>query len=175
MRRLFKILVPILVLGSSLTLYLLGLIHSPLLHPEQLAERRYVEHFLQQNAPDLEQERKLAEAYWRRYRDVAQDSYYGRQGPMGIFGAREHYQQHGRREGRIFAPLPEPETPDRETILAEAYWRRYPDIAASAVWGRTSELGTLGPRDHYTHRGRANGRVWGAPSPKPPGAENKNH
>ena len=42
----------------------------------------------------------LAEAYWRRYPDVGNDGYYGRQGPFGERGAAMHYEKHGRNEGR---------------------------------------------------------------------------
>lgn len=46
--------------------------------------------------------KNVAEAYWHCYPDVAQDSYFGQSGPLGILGAREHYERHGRREGRIW-------------------------------------------------------------------------
>ena len=51
---------------------------------------------------DLQQEAALADAYWRRYGDVAADSVVGRDGALGVFGAREHYNRHGRRENRIW-------------------------------------------------------------------------
>lgn len=44
--------------------------------------------------------KSAAEAYWRIYPDVAQDAFFGRAGRMGYGGAREHYQRHGRFEGR---------------------------------------------------------------------------
>ena len=53
---------------------------------------------------DTAAEEKLARAYWSRYPDVAANPLYGENGKMGVLGAREHYMQHGRREGRIWGP-----------------------------------------------------------------------
>jgi hypothetical protein len=47
-------------------------------------------------------ERRLAERYWQRYPDIAANGHFGRQGSFGIHGAREHYQRHGRHEGRLW-------------------------------------------------------------------------
>ena len=80
---------------------------------------------------------------------------------MGIYGPEEHYKNHGHREGRVFGPVPVPDDPLLEPELAEAYWRRYPDIEKSAEWGRRSALGILGPRDHYHYLGKHQLRVWG--------------
>ena len=52
------------------------------------------------NPRDTAKTRALAEAYWTRNRDVADDAIFGRAGSMGVFGAREHYTRHGKREGR---------------------------------------------------------------------------
>lgn len=149
------------VLATSLALWLHGLMSSPLIHPQMREERRYIQHFLQENRPDLDVERALAQAYWQRYADIRSDEFYGEQGPNGLFGARLHYEQHGRVEGRIFARLPEIEDQDAEQSLAEAYWQRYPDVALSKAWGRKSSLGLRGPRDHYNHIGKYEGRWWG--------------
>lgn len=48
----------------------------------------------------------------------------------------------------------------QDRALAEAYWTRYPDVAASPVYGRTSSLGFLGAREHYQRFGHNEGRVW---------------
>ncbi len=80
---------------------------------------------------------------------------------MGIWGARDHFLQHGKREGRIFSPVPESDDMVLEKRLAEIYWKRYPEIEKSSIWGRKGELGILGPRDYHTHRGRFQGKVWG--------------
>ncbi len=154
-------IVTIGVLAASLILWLHGLMTSPLVNPQMREEQRYIEHLLQENRPDLEAERLLARAYWQRYADIRVDAFYGEQGPNGLFGARLHYEQHGRGEGRIFAPLPEVEDQFAEQSLAESYWQRYPDVARSKAWGRNSSLGLLGPRDHYNHIGRYEGRRWG--------------
>jgi len=49
---------------------------------------------------DLVLERKLAEAYWQRNPDVAKSPVWGRESPLGILGARDHYRFCGKREGR---------------------------------------------------------------------------
>lgn len=50
----------------------------------------------------------------------------------------------------------------KEEALAEAYWRRYPDVAADDFFGRDGNLGVHGPRVHYERHGRAEGREWPA-------------
>jgi hypothetical protein len=141
------------VLSLSASLWLAALLQSPIRHPHLMVER--------QLTPELEETRSLAEAYWSRYRDVRDHEYYGKNGEMGIYGAREHYKNYGKREGRIFGPIPLPDTPRQEPELADAYWQRYPDIEKSRVWGRRSALGILGPRDHYHYLGKNQGRIWG--------------
>ena len=70
---------------------------------DRLATRqRMLEEVARGKSTDLLAERMLAEAYWSRYPDVAADAVFGRTGKMGIYGAREHYQRHGRHEGRIW-------------------------------------------------------------------------
>lgn len=142
-------------------LWIEGLSRSPLLDPRLETERRFLKNYVEANTPDAAQERILAESYWRRYRDVREDAYWGENGPMGIWGPRDHYRQHGRREGRIFRPLAESPDPEAEKILAKAYWDRYPDVRESPIWGEHSDLGILGPRDHFIHIGKAIGRIWG--------------
>ncbi len=46
--------------------------------------------------------RRQAEAYWDLYPGVARDEYFGRDGKFGVYGARYHYQAHGRYEGRTW-------------------------------------------------------------------------
>ena len=60
----------------------------------------------QENDPGSSLEHELAEAYWRRYPDIKEDAHYGINGPLGIFGAREHFRQHGKREGRVWGLTP---------------------------------------------------------------------
>jgi len=103
----------------------------------------------------------LAEAYWTRYPDIRTDPRYGEKSRPGVRGPYEHFRRFGRKEGRIFAPLPEIGNLPLEARLAEAYWQRYPEVERSPVWGRNGSLGILGPRDHYIHRGSAAGMVWG--------------
>lgn len=151
-------------------LWVEGLYHSPLIAPRRQTDRTSVSNHARATTPDAAQERLLAESYWRRYRDVRDDAYWGEKGPMGIWGPRDHYRQHGRREGRIFRPLAEAPDLEGEKILAESYWQRYPEVRTSNIWGEASDLGILGPRDHFIHIGKTLGYSWG-PLPeqtKPP-------
>jgi hypothetical protein len=149
------------IMAISAWLWFDGLARSPFFTPALLEERRYVQRYILEHAPDNAEERMLAYAYWHRYPDVREDGHYGKEGTMGIFGARKHYEQHGRHEGRVYGPLIIPDNLERERKLAEAYWRRYPGIAKSVTWGRESDLGILGPRDHFRYRGREKGYEWG--------------
>ena len=149
------------VLGLSLGIWFHGLLNSPIMHPELLAEKRSAIIHLRDTTPDMQERRNLAQAYWTRYGDIRKDTFYGENGVNGILGAWKHYEQHGKHEGRIFGPIPEFANTEEEKVLAEAYWQRSPDIAASTVWGRESVLSFRGPRDHYHHVGRYQNRIWG--------------
>jgi hypothetical protein len=151
----------------AVVLWLEGFRHSPLIEPRRPANGQFAVNHLRETAPDMEEERILAESYWRRYRDVRNDAYWGEGGPMGIGGPRDHYRQHGRREGRIFQPLAEAPDLEAEKILARAYWARYPEVRHSPIWGEDSDLGILGPRDHFIHVGTALGLTWGLPASSP--------
>ena len=66
-----------------------------------LADRnRYLAAIAERPPVDRVAEAAAANVYWQRYPDIADDAYYGRSGPLGILGARQHYGDHGRREGR---------------------------------------------------------------------------
>ncbi len=145
----------------ALFLWFKGFAESPLMHPQKLNEIRFLNDYLERNRPDLKEERDLAQSYWLRYPDVREDPYWGENGPMGIWGPRDHYTMHGKREGRIYQLVLIPDDLDRERALAEAYWNRYPDIHQSSIWGEKSSLGILGPRDHYRYIGSQQGRLWG--------------
>ncbi len=151
----------IAVLTLSTLAWLYGLINSSILDPELRADKQYGAIKLnEEKAADTEL-RLLAEAYWLRYPDIRNHHFFGENGPNGLAGAREHYRQHGRYEGRIYGPLAEIGDLQREKLLAEAYWRRYPEVALSPVWGRKSKLGIRGPRDHYRYIGVHQDKVWG--------------
>ncbi len=47
-------------------------------------------------------EKELAEAYWHRYQDVAESDIWGREGTMGVLGARDHYYYYGKAQGRVW-------------------------------------------------------------------------
>lgn len=80
---------------------------------------------------------------------------------MGIWGPRDHFSLHGKREGRIFQPLHAKGDIKDETRMAELYWSRYPEIENNSIWGRNSQLGIRGPWDHYRYRGRFERKIWG--------------
>ena len=148
-------------IASSTVLWTRGFIQSPLVDPHLRQEEKFIRDYIDANNPDHQQEKILAESYWLRYSDIHNNSYWGVNGPMGIWGARDHFLQHGKREGRIFAPVVHPEDPEAEKKLAEDYWLRYPEIRDSPIWGEKSRMGFLGPRDHFRHRGRYQDMTWG--------------
>lgn len=88
------------VMITAVSLWLLGLLTSPNTSPQTRQQRLFVEHYIQNNAPDLKEIRLMAEIYWKRYPDIGRDAHFGRNGIMGIYGARAHYDQHGKIEGR---------------------------------------------------------------------------
>ncbi len=145
----------------SIFLWVHGLQTSQILDAELQAQKLKAAVQLRDTAADRTGELPLARAYWLRYEDIKHHPLYGENGPLGISGAREHFRQHGRHEGRIHGPLAELEDPEKERDLAEAYWGRYPEVAESQVWGRKSALGIRGPRDHYRYIGRQQKRIWG--------------
>ena len=157
-----------LLLLLAMALWIEGLLHSPLVDQRLAIEQTYVAAHISANARNDEEERLLAQGYWRRYRDVRLDRYWGENGPMGIHGPRDHFRQHGRREGRIFKPLVIPEDLEAERALAESYWQRYPEVRNSSIWGEHADLGILGPRDHFIHVGSLLRYIWGPAEERSP-------
>lgn len=134
---------------------------SPFFNRETVRHEKYLRQLYSELAPDIQQERRLAQAYWLRYADVRESELWGEGGVLGIKGPADHYRNHGREEGRVFIEVTRPDDMEREKVLAEAYWNRYPDVAATSIWGRASSMGILGPRDHYQLFGKKEGRYWG--------------
>jgi hypothetical protein len=157
----FRLLLSVAAVTIAAALWLEGMSRSPLLDVRRQNEAHFVANHIRTLTPNAAQERILAENYWRRYRDVRNDTLWGENGPMGIWGPRDHYRLHGQREGRIFAPLVIPPDLAAEKSLARTYWHRYPDVRHSSIWGEQSDLGILGPRDHYIYIGTPLGYVWG--------------
>ncbi|MDD9907884.1 MAG: hypothetical protein OXT06_30270 [Rhodospirillaceae bacterium] len=87
-------------IASALVAYAIGAWDSPLLDRERRAQREFVSRYALMATRDETAEQVLAERYWTRYGDVAADANFGRNGSFGIWGAREHFNRHGRREGR---------------------------------------------------------------------------
>ncbi len=90
----------------SLLVYVAGALDSPLLNSDRRAEVAHLSRHASAGKLDERREVKLAEIYWTRYPDVAQDSNFGRSGKLGSWGAREHFKRHGAREGRIWPVQP---------------------------------------------------------------------
>jgi hypothetical protein len=90
----------LLVMAAALVFYGLAARRAPELESGARAQRAVLEDTLTARATTAEQERLLAEAYWRRYPDVGADPAFGVHGQLGVWGAREHFQRHGQREGR---------------------------------------------------------------------------
>jgi hypothetical protein len=86
----------------SLIAYTAGALDSPLLDASLKARTTQLMRHTAIEKRDEQAEKAAAESYWIRYPDVARDSYYGRNGKLGLWGAREHFRQHGGREGRLW-------------------------------------------------------------------------
>ncbi|MBT5812553.1 MAG: hypothetical protein HOI19_19435 [Rhodospirillaceae bacterium] len=85
---------------GALALYAYGFLGEPRLRADDPRQRTYATHVRQGDVLNLGKEAALAEAYWRRYGDVAADSIFGRAGQLGVHGAREHFNRPGQRENR---------------------------------------------------------------------------
>ena len=99
----------------ALMAYAIGAWDSPLLDRERRAQRDFVSRYALMVARDETVERGLAERYWAQYADVAADASFGRNGSFGVWGAREHFNRHGRREGRHW-PRSTPRAPGTNEI-----------------------------------------------------------
>jgi hypothetical protein len=97
----FSLWITVAAVVISSALWLAGFLSSPLFLPEDQIKQNYRQNFTGTDNPEYQAEKDLAEAYWHRYPDVKQSEYWGPEGPLGIHGPRDHYEQHGRKEGRI--------------------------------------------------------------------------
>ena len=86
----------------SLGAYAYGAFTSTLFDGGLADKRAYLVTASRAPEGDPAEMRRQAEAYWDRYRSVARDEYFGRNGKFGIYGARTHYLRHGRYEGRTW-------------------------------------------------------------------------
>ena len=102
-----------LLCGVSCILWLDNFLNSPAWDKNKAEEQLVLRKKNQQTAPELAEERGLAQAYWSRYPGVRNSLVYGENSPMGILGAREHYRVYGKKEGRIFGSLIHPPHPDQ--------------------------------------------------------------
>lgn len=101
-----KLVTTVAILTTSVCFWLLGLFNSSILDPDA-ADVTFQAKLAPDDSARAEQQRRLAEAYWTRYPDIRTHHYFGEEGPLGVNGAWEHYQQHGRFEGRMFWSGPE--------------------------------------------------------------------
>ena len=159
-REILRAIASAAIILAAAVIWLSGFLHSPIITPQPKREQTTAQ-IPGRTSTEDEKQRELAEAYWKRYPDVANHHYYGRNGILGIDGAQTHFNQHGKSAGRIYAPLVTADNIEKETRLAEAYWQRYPGIAGSPTWGRKSSLGILCARDHYLNIGQYKGKIWG--------------
>lgn len=84
----------------SLVVFAIGIVHSPVIDDVLAQERVVLNKHARSDQVDLVRETGFAQAYWARNPDVAASSFFGVNGALGTFGAREHYDRHGRLEGR---------------------------------------------------------------------------
>ncbi len=94
------------VMALSISVYAIGAFNSPVLDPDEAARRAYLKNITKNQSSGLNLEKSWAEEYWRKNPDVRADPVYGENGKLGVFGAREHYLKHGKREGREWPILP---------------------------------------------------------------------
>jgi hypothetical protein len=94
-----------LVLAACMALWYRGLRTSPVMRAEMAQTSAGEVEMDQADDPASRLEHELARTYWQRYPDVREDPYYGINGPAGIHGARAHFQQHGKREGRVWGTV----------------------------------------------------------------------
>ncbi len=98
------------VFAAACGVWIYGALSSPGLDGERARQKAYIDEVLgkslRQPAPPEapvaapSEEPAFARAYWTRYPDVGADPYYGANGELGRRGARQHYNRHGRFEGR---------------------------------------------------------------------------
>jgi hypothetical protein len=109
MKPAMKLGISVFVIVASSLLWLRGWSDSLVRFPERRDEAIFRQNVAHESSPDYQAERTLAEAYWRRYPDVAEDGYFGKTGPYGSLGARKHFTLHGKQEGRIWDEASSPE------------------------------------------------------------------
>jgi hypothetical protein len=89
-----------LVFAASLACFTIGFVRSPVIDDVLAQKRTVINKHARSDKVDLIRETLFAEAYWNRNPDVAAGSFFGADGALGVLGAREHYDRHGRMEGR---------------------------------------------------------------------------
>jgi len=90
------------VYAVCLVVFAVGLVRSPVIDHVFKQERIVLNKHARGDLIDVERERRFAETYWELNPDVAASAFFGSAGALGIFGPREHYDRHGRSEGRAW-------------------------------------------------------------------------
>ncbi len=84
----------------SLGIYTYGAFTSSLFDQSLADKRAYLMTISQMPEEGAEEVQRRATLYWDTYPDVSRHEYFGRDGKLGIYGARTHYLKHGRYENR---------------------------------------------------------------------------
>lgn len=88
---------------SAYGIYIAAALRSPLFDDNERERLAFLGSKKQAaGVPFTDQQRREAEAYYRRFPGLDKDAFFGRNGPMGVRGAVEHYRRHGRHEGRVW-------------------------------------------------------------------------
>lgn len=95
--------VVVAVYAVCLVVFAIGVVRSPVIDHALKQERIVLNKHARSDQIDVVREARFAETYWDLNPDVAAHFYFGRAGALGIFGPREHYDRHGRQEGRPWA------------------------------------------------------------------------
>lgn len=95
---------PVVLFVGALIVYAFGVKHSVLFNDRAAQQQTIITKNARLNLVEMAREKILAEAYWQRYPDVAADDFFGREGALGVHGPREHFDRHGRTEGRVWTP-----------------------------------------------------------------------
>lgn len=100
--RIFRLLLSALIITLAWSVWLPEAINSPVLNRQIEAERDYLNDILFYRSPQFEVEKQSAEAYWKRYPEIADHWLWGKNGELGIRGPKDHYERFGKWEGRIW-------------------------------------------------------------------------
>lgn len=96
----YRMVISATVVLTALSIYGYGFMSAWNERNTAAVQNAYLDTIIANAGAEESNTRALAEAYWNRYPDVAEDNFFGRHGKLGVAGARSHFQRHGRQEGR---------------------------------------------------------------------------